>query len=231
MSPSFFPGPGWCSKNCSRADVSNPWTVSRPRPARRHTGGVFSHGSRGRLTEKDLGRFSGDTLLARVGRAVCRARTGIGSGRRRSRAISRRRPACCSGRRSRRPFPHRADRTNPEWPRATTTSHDGYAPLRRRAPTAERTGRLSRRPCRPPGTPLHDCAIVPAVEGDALGLRMSRAGGCPRGRAREGAIGVCRPSGVILGIDVLDGPRTDGVDLHDRFPLGGREVAHRPAAW
>ncbi len=40
----------------------------------RHTGDVFSHGSHVRLTEKDLGRFSGDTLIARVGRTVCQAR-------------------------------------------------------------------------------------------------------------------------------------------------------------
>jgi SAM-dependent methyltransferase len=32
---------------------------------------VFCHGSRGRLTERDLGRFIGDTLFARVGRALC----------------------------------------------------------------------------------------------------------------------------------------------------------------
>jgi hypothetical protein len=35
---------------------------------------VFSHSSRGRLTEKDLGRFAGKTLFDRIGRAVCRAR-------------------------------------------------------------------------------------------------------------------------------------------------------------
>jgi hypothetical protein len=35
---------------------------------------VFSHSSRGRLTEKDLGRFAGETLFDRIGRAVCRAR-------------------------------------------------------------------------------------------------------------------------------------------------------------
>jgi hypothetical protein len=34
---------------------------------------VFSHGSRGRLTTKDLGRFEGETLFDRVGRALCRA--------------------------------------------------------------------------------------------------------------------------------------------------------------
>jgi hypothetical protein len=34
---------------------------------------VFCHGARGRLTERDLGRFSGDTLFARVGRALCLA--------------------------------------------------------------------------------------------------------------------------------------------------------------
>lgn len=34
---------------------------------------VFSHGSKSRLTEKDLGRFPGDTLFDRLGRAVCRA--------------------------------------------------------------------------------------------------------------------------------------------------------------
>lgn len=34
---------------------------------------MFSHGSRGRLTEKDLGRFIDDTLFAKVGRAMCRA--------------------------------------------------------------------------------------------------------------------------------------------------------------
>jgi hypothetical protein len=34
---------------------------------------VFAHGSKSRLTEKDLGRFAGDTLFDRLGRAVCRA--------------------------------------------------------------------------------------------------------------------------------------------------------------
>jgi hypothetical protein len=34
---------------------------------------VFSHGSRGRLTEKDLDRFAGHTLFAKVGRALCHA--------------------------------------------------------------------------------------------------------------------------------------------------------------
>ena len=34
---------------------------------------VFSHSSRGRLTEKDLGRFAGETLFDRIGRAVCHA--------------------------------------------------------------------------------------------------------------------------------------------------------------
>lgn len=34
---------------------------------------MFSHGAKSRLTEKDLGRFAGDTLLDRLGRAVCRA--------------------------------------------------------------------------------------------------------------------------------------------------------------
>lgn len=34
--------------------------------------GVFSHGSKGRLTEYDLGRFPDDTLLHRIGRVVCR---------------------------------------------------------------------------------------------------------------------------------------------------------------
>ena len=34
---------------------------------------MFSHGSKSRLTDKDLGRFPGDTLLERVGRAVCHA--------------------------------------------------------------------------------------------------------------------------------------------------------------
>ena len=34
---------------------------------------MFAHGSKSRLTEKDLGRFAGDTLLDRVGRTVCRA--------------------------------------------------------------------------------------------------------------------------------------------------------------
>lgn len=38
-----------------------------------HTGAVFSHGSRARLTLKDLGRFPGDTLFGKVGRAVCHA--------------------------------------------------------------------------------------------------------------------------------------------------------------
>lgn len=33
----------------------------------------FSRSSRGRLTDHDLGRFSGETLLDRVGRAVCHA--------------------------------------------------------------------------------------------------------------------------------------------------------------
>ena len=34
---------------------------------------MFSHGSKSRLTEKDLGRFAGDTLRDRLGRAACRA--------------------------------------------------------------------------------------------------------------------------------------------------------------
>jgi hypothetical protein len=34
---------------------------------------VFAHGSKSRLTEKDLGRFAGPTLLDRLGRAVCHA--------------------------------------------------------------------------------------------------------------------------------------------------------------
>jgi hypothetical protein len=34
---------------------------------------VFSHSSRGRLTDKDLGRFPGDTLFDRLARAVCHA--------------------------------------------------------------------------------------------------------------------------------------------------------------
>ncbi len=34
---------------------------------------MFAHGSKSRLTEKDLGRFSGDTLFERLGRAVCQA--------------------------------------------------------------------------------------------------------------------------------------------------------------
>jgi hypothetical protein len=34
---------------------------------------MFAHGSKSRLTEKDLGRFAGDTLRDRLGRAVCRA--------------------------------------------------------------------------------------------------------------------------------------------------------------
>jgi hypothetical protein len=34
---------------------------------------MFAHGSKSRLTEKDLGRFTSDTLLDRIGRAVCRA--------------------------------------------------------------------------------------------------------------------------------------------------------------
>lgn len=38
-----------------------------------HTGVVFAHGSRGRLTLKDVGRFPSDTLVDKVGRAVCRA--------------------------------------------------------------------------------------------------------------------------------------------------------------
>jgi hypothetical protein len=33
----------------------------------------FSHGSKERLTEHDLGRFTGDTLFDRIARAVCRA--------------------------------------------------------------------------------------------------------------------------------------------------------------
>ena len=34
---------------------------------------MFSHGSKSRLTEKDLGRFAGDTLRDSGGRATCRA--------------------------------------------------------------------------------------------------------------------------------------------------------------
>jgi hypothetical protein len=33
---------------------------------------VFAHGSKSRLTEKDLGRFPGDTLFDRIARVVCR---------------------------------------------------------------------------------------------------------------------------------------------------------------
>ena len=40
-------------------------TVAAPR--------AFSPASRGRLTPRDLGRFPGDTLFDRIGRAVCRA--------------------------------------------------------------------------------------------------------------------------------------------------------------
>ena len=36
-------------------------------------GMAFSHSSRGRLTDKDLGRFPGDTLFDRLARAVCHA--------------------------------------------------------------------------------------------------------------------------------------------------------------
>jgi SAM-dependent methyltransferase len=34
---------------------------------------TFSHGYRGRLTAKDLGRFPGETLFDRLGRAICEA--------------------------------------------------------------------------------------------------------------------------------------------------------------
>ena len=34
---------------------------------------AFSHSSRGRLTDKDLGRFPGETLFERLARAVCQA--------------------------------------------------------------------------------------------------------------------------------------------------------------
>ncbi len=34
---------------------------------------MFSHGAHGRLTAHDLGRFTGDTLFDRIGRAVCEA--------------------------------------------------------------------------------------------------------------------------------------------------------------
>jgi ABC-type taurine transport system ATPase subunit len=34
---------------------------------------AFSHSSRGRLTDKDLGRFPGTTLFDRIARAVCQA--------------------------------------------------------------------------------------------------------------------------------------------------------------
>ena len=34
---------------------------------------MFSHGSRGRLTNRDVERFPGDTLLDRLGRTVCQA--------------------------------------------------------------------------------------------------------------------------------------------------------------
>jgi hypothetical protein len=44
-----------------------------PAASATHTGTVFSHGSRGRLTEKDLDRFAGSTLFAKVGRAMCHA--------------------------------------------------------------------------------------------------------------------------------------------------------------
>jgi hypothetical protein len=42
-------------------------TDRRPRPA------AFSPSSRGRLTDRDLGRFPGDTLFERIARAVCHA--------------------------------------------------------------------------------------------------------------------------------------------------------------
>ena len=34
---------------------------------------MFSHGAHGRLTAHDLGRFAGDTLFDRIGRAICAA--------------------------------------------------------------------------------------------------------------------------------------------------------------
>jgi len=34
---------------------------------------TFSHGSKERLTDRDLGRFAGETLFDRIGRAVCHA--------------------------------------------------------------------------------------------------------------------------------------------------------------
>lgn len=37
------------------------------------SGVTFSHGAKDRLTHHDLGRFAGDTLFDRLGRAVCRA--------------------------------------------------------------------------------------------------------------------------------------------------------------
>jgi hypothetical protein len=33
----------------------------------------YSHSSRGRLTDKDIGRFPGETLFDRIARAVCQA--------------------------------------------------------------------------------------------------------------------------------------------------------------
>jgi len=39
----------------------------------RHTRVTFSHGSRGRLTTRDLDRFAGGSLFDRLGRAVCAA--------------------------------------------------------------------------------------------------------------------------------------------------------------
>jgi hypothetical protein len=50
--------------------------VAAPRPAILLAlcfGVHFSPSSRGRLTDKDLPRFAGDTLIDRIGRAVCRA--------------------------------------------------------------------------------------------------------------------------------------------------------------
>src|SRR5581483_7738630 len=63
-SPAARPRPGSCISTTARCGGSLVRSASAVR---------FSRSSRGRLTARDLGRFSGETLLDRVGRAACHA--------------------------------------------------------------------------------------------------------------------------------------------------------------
>jgi hypothetical protein len=57
----------------SRLAACSRFRSARRAPETRPTVTTFSHGSKERLTEHDLGRFAGDTLFDRIGRAVCQA--------------------------------------------------------------------------------------------------------------------------------------------------------------